>query len=115
MSLSPYLDEKEVVNLRLKILEDKDRFARDLENYLVLLRKYVLLKQFFKWQKKRIKAGVDSVKENYSNIKDYEDVYSKVRAMQVRYLVYNITKRELDNCYYYTYKHKVTNPFELIK
>ncbi len=115
LTLNPYLDEKEVLNLKLKIFEDVEKYSRNLENYLITLRKYLFLKKFYAWEKARIETGVDSIKENYSDIKEYEDTYSKLKAMEIKYEIYGIKRKELYNCYLYTYKDKITNPFELIK
>jgi len=115
LTLNPYLDEKEALNLKLKIFEDVEKYSRNLENYLITLRKYLFLKKFYAWEKARIETGVDSIKENYSDIKEYEDIYSKLKAMEIKYEIYGIKRKELYSCYLYTYKDKITNPFELIK
>ena len=114
-TFSPYLDEKEVLELKLKISEDIEKYSKNLEDYLVNLRKYQFLKNFYNWEKARIEAGVDKIKENYADIRDYENIYSKVKAMEIKYEIFGIDKDELYKCYLHTYKNEVTNPFKLIK
>ena len=115
LTFNPYLDEKEVLELRLKIAEDIEKYSKNLEDYLINLRKYQFSKKFYKWEKVRIEMGIDKIKENYADIKDYESIYSKVKAMEIKYEVLGISKNELYKCYLYTYKNKVTDPFKLIK
>jgi len=114
-TFSPYLDEKEVLELKLKISEDIEKYSKNLEDYLVNLRKYQFLKNFYNWEKARIEAGVDKIKENYADIRDYENIYSKVKVMEIKYEIFGIDKDELYKCYSHTYKNEVTNPFKLIK
>ena len=114
ISLNPYLDEKEKMEIKRNIYKDLEGYSKELEDYLVLLRSYLFYKNIRNWEEKRFKYGMDKIKENLQKIQKYEELYGKLRAKETRFLILGINQTLLHKCYFYTYPKKPFNPIKKI-